>query len=121
MNRRTPETSRDSIDWMDSTPGPLEAGIVHALETPPEIAIPPGFAARVAARAAAEPQPSPSPWAGLGPRLALASGALLTLALFVFAGHASPSVLDLRFDLELFLLAELGVVGCLLTRTGLRD
>lgn len=99
----------------------LDAAITRALERQPAVVIPADFASRAAARAVAEPQRTRSPWAGFGPRIAAVSGVLLTGTLFAFAAHAKPSFFDLRFDLELLLLVELGVVSYVVTRLGLRD
>ena len=91
------------------------------LSRAPAVYIPPDFAARVAGRAVAQRQTVRSRWQGFGVRIALGSAVLLPIALFAFAPHAQPSVLDLRFDMEMALLLELGGVGYLLTRAGLRD
>lgn len=100
---------------------PLEAAVVRGLERGPAVQIPQDFAARVAAQAVGQPVRRRSPWAGFGLRIGLGSGVLLTLALFAFAPHTTPSLMDFRFDLELVALAELGLVGCVLTRVGLRE
>ena len=116
---------------------PLEDAITLALTRKPVVSVPDHFAARIARRAvdAADKPPArstwidlaPHLWAGLGrfgnrditPRVAAVSGALLLGALFAFAPHTRPSFLDLRFDLQLTFLVELGGVGYLLSRTGL--
>ena len=98
-----------------------QAATTHALEQPPTVVVPADFAARVAAQAAHRGLPRRSSWAGFGLRTALASGMVLTLALFVFAPHAAPSFSNLRFDLEMLMLAELGAVGYVVVQTGLHD
>ena len=112
-NRHQPESSDAGTA--------METDVLRVLESRPEIAIPADFATRVAARAVAQPAGRTSPWASFGLRIAIGSGALLMLALFAFAPHATPSLLDLRFDFEMVALGELGLVGFLVTRVGLRD
>ena len=85
----------------------LEKTIEDLLARQPLATVPPGFATRVAHLAAREPLPPSSLWLGWGPRLALASGAVLTIAMFAVAPHTVPSLTNLRFDAELVLLAEL--------------
>ena len=85
----------------------FEALLTRALAQAPRMAIPESFAATVARRAAAQPLAQPASLSGWGPRLALFSGALLTLAMFALAPHANPSLTSLPFDAELLLLTEL--------------
>lgn len=85
-----------------------EQAIEQALAQPPTLVIPPGFAARVARLAVQQPIHARASWLGWGPRLALASGALITLGMFFLAPHSVPSLADFRFDAELVLLTELG-------------
>ncbi|HLI75873.1 MAG TPA: hypothetical protein VKV02_02930 [Acidobacteriaceae bacterium] len=104
MNRNgnTPEPIRSA-----PTPEALEAAISSALSHKPAMSISPDFAARVARSALAQPLPRRARWVGWGPRLAIASGALLTVGMFALAPHATPSLTDLRFDAELVLFLEL--------------
>ncbi len=99
--------------------------VEHALEQSPVLHIPADFAARVAAQAVTQPGlqrvPGSAYPASFGPRLAVASGLLLTGALFALAPHATPSFANLRFDLELLLLTEVGGIGFLLTRVQSRE
>ena len=99
----------------------LEAAVVGMLEQLPAVDVPSDFAAQVAALAVAQPLPSRSAWAWYGPWLTLASGLLLLLAMFVVAAHATPSFQNLRFDLELLLLLELGALVLLVPHLFSRD
>ncbi len=111
---------------------PTDPAVMTAVERafahPPVLHIPADFAARVVVHVVpqAVPQdayPHPSRHAsrtGFGPGLALASGLLLTGALFALAPQAAPSFANLRFDLELLLLTELGGIGFLLTQIHVR-
>ncbi len=105
----------------DENDAVLSAAVVRALEHPPSPVVPESFAGRVAQLAATQTLSRRSVWDGFGLRAAMASGVLLTGALFGFAPHALPSFLNLRFDLEMLLLMELGGVAYLITRVGLRD
>ncbi len=104
----------------------FENAISQALARQPSVVVTEAFAARVT-KLAFEKSPKRSFWAGLrragyrdtAPRVAGVSAALLLGALFAFAPHTRPSFLDLRFDLQLTFLVELGGVGYLLARTGL--
>ena len=107
-------------DEKDENAADLTAAVVRALEHPPSLAVPESFAVRVAQLAAMQTLTRRSVWDGFGLRAAMASGVLLTGALFGFAPHAMPSFLNLRFDLEMLLLTELGGVAYLITRIGLR-
>lgn len=98
----------------DLSPQPGLAALDRALEAglaaTPSFTVPPDFAARVARLAVAQPVPARAPWLGWGPRLALGSGVLLTVALFVLAPHTAPSLSNVSFDAELVLLAELSAL-----------
>lgn len=99
----------------------VEAVLIRALVHPPAIAVPESFAARVVAQLpAAQPRSRPA-WGSFSRGIAVGSGVLLTVALFAFAPHATPSFLDLRFDIELIFLAELGSVAYLVTRFNTED
>ncbi len=102
-------------------PSALDTAITRALSQPPVISIPSDFATRVARSAAAQPQPRVIPWLGWGPRLALGSGVVLTLALFALAPHTAPSLISARFDAELGVLAELGALLLFAPRLLRRD
>jgi hypothetical protein len=118
-NNRNPKEwqTRSVPDAADA----MDAAIVHALEQAPVVAVPETFAVRVTARALAEGRQQNSRRGAVGRRAALVSGIVLVLALFAFAPHATPRFSDLRFDMELMLLTELGLVGYVLSRTGLRS
>ena len=85
----------------------LDAAITRALAHPPAVVVPATFAANVARHALGQPLPQTSRWIGWGPRLVIASGALLTAAMFALAPHTPASLTSLRFDAELLLFAEL--------------
>ncbi len=114
---------------MATTTAATMKAVERALAQSPALHIPGDFAARVAAQAVTQPAlqrvsqrvSSFAPPASFGFRLALASGVLLTGALFALAPHATPSFANLRFDLELLLLSELGGIGFLLTQAHLRE
>ena len=99
---------------LDAVPTAVTASVQRALGRSPAVHVPESFAARVSALAVAQPRTRHSGWAGwagwagFGPRIALASAIAVTVAMFAFAPHASPSFTDLHFDIELVLLAELG-------------
>jgi len=78
----------------------MEQQIAGALERRPRVAVPAGFAARVAQAMT----PGPSPYRA--PR------AVKT----VLAPHAGPSFSNVGFDVELLVLAELGAVAWVLGR-----
>lgn len=88
-----------------------DARITAALERKLEPQIPADFAAKIAARAAAQPQLRRRHVPRFGSAIALVSLLLAVVALFVLAPHATPSVHNLSFDAELVLLAELAVIG----------
>ena len=98
-----------------------EEAIAVALERTPEARVPVDFAERVARAAVAQRVPARSPWSGFGARAALGSTAVLLVALFAYAPHGSSGFLDLRFDVELLLLAELGGVAWIAARAGLGE
>lgn len=89
----------------------LDMRIDRALEHKPELYVPPDFAARVAARVAAQPAPRRRRTAHFGKRITLLSAGVIMVALFALAPHASLSVKSLSFDAELVLLAELALIG----------
>ncbi len=99
----------------------FEAAVVRALEQTPAVTVPSDFAARIAALAATQPQPKRAPRLRFGPMMTLVATVVVAAALFAFPGHTTPSLADLRFDLELLLFVELGLSGYLLSRVGLRD
>lgn len=89
----------------------LDDRIQHVLEQKPEPEIPLDFAARVAVRAVAQPQRRRQSAPQFGKLMALLSAVLATIALFALAPHAAPNVKNLSFDAEVFLLAEVAVIG----------
>jgi len=96
----------------------MEQQIAGALERRPRVAVPAGFAARVAQ--AMTPGPSPYRAPHRAPRavktVAAVAAVLLAAALFVLAPHAGPSFSNVGFDVELLVLAELGAVAWVLGR-----
>ena len=105
----TPPESRSSAD--------IESRIDHAIEHKPDVQISADFAAKVAARALAQPVPRRRYKPQFGPMIALLSAPLAALALFALAPHASPNLKSLSFDAEVVLLAELAFIGWWLTST----
>ncbi|MGI4829799.1 MAG: hypothetical protein ACRYFU_16635 [Janthinobacterium lividum] len=99
----------------------FEAAVVQRLERLPEGNVPASFAARVTRLAVVQPVAARSVWAGFGPRIAVGSSVLLLILLFVVAAHANPSFLNLRFDVEMLLLVELGAVGFLVPHLSSRE
>lgn len=100
-------------------PSAIESRIDCAIEHKPDVEIPLDFAAKVAARAVAQPlrrrrrRYKPQ----FGPMIALLSAPLAAVALFVLAPHATPNVKSLGFDAEVFLIAELAFIGWWIART----
>ena len=101
------KSSHSSSDPDLSSFSAMEELVTRHLSQPPAVVVPPDFAARVAEAVASGPRPSARRWLGWGPRLALASGALLMLAMFVLAPHTTASLSNVPFDAELVLMAEL--------------
>ena len=95
----------------------MESRIDRAIERKPEPQIPADFAAKVAARAVAQPLRRRRYKPQFGPMIALLSAPIATLALFLLAPHSAPNLKNLSFDAEVFLLAELAVIGWWITRT----
>ena len=92
----------------------LDAAISRVLETQPAPAIPANFAARVAASL---PAPTPvRPPSYVRRSAAIASGIILLVVLFALAPHAAPSFINLSFDVELLVLAQLAAIAWFLTR-----
>ena len=110
-NNLTPPQPRTSADT------DMESRIDRAIEHKPELQIPPDFAARVAARAVAQPLRRRRYKPQFGPMIALLSAPLAALALFALAPHSAPNLKNLSFDAEVVLLAELAVIGWWITRT----
>ena len=98
-------------------PAAEDARLTAALEHKPEPQIPAGFAAKVAALAAAQPPRRRRIVPQFGSLIALLSVPISALALFALASHAAPNLHSLSFDIELALLAELGIIGCWLSQT----
>ncbi|HEV2575981.1 MAG TPA: hypothetical protein VGU25_02110 [Acidobacteriaceae bacterium] len=99
--------------------GPMtdDARLTAALEHKPELQIPADFAAKVAALAVAQPPRRRRIVPQFGSLIALLSVPVAALALFALALHATPNLHSLSFDIELALLAELGIIGCWLSQT----
>lgn len=96
-----------ALEPMPSLSPRIEAALAHGAE--PQI--PADFAAKVAARAVAHPTRRRLRTPQFGVAVAWTSVLLLSIALFVLAPHARPSLTNYRFDAELVLLAELAAVG----------
>lgn len=94
-----------------------ELRIDRALEHKPEVQIPADFAAKVAARAVAQPLRRRRYKLQFGPMIALLSTPLAALALFALAPHSAPNLKSLSFDAEVVLLAELAFIGWWISRT----
>ncbi len=108
-NNLTPPQSRTSED--------MESRIDRAIEHKPELQIPADFAARIAARAVAQPLRRRRFKPQFGPMIALVSAPLAALALFALAPHSAPNLKSLSFDAEVVLLAELAFIGWWITGT----
>ena len=108
-NNLTPPQARTSVD--------MESRIDRAIENKPDARVPADFAAKVAARAVAQPLRRRRFKPQFGPMIALISAPLAALALFVLAPHTAPSVKSLSFDAEVVLLAELALIGLWISRT----
>lgn len=94
----------------------FESRITTAIEQKPEPRVPADFAAKVAARAVAQPLRRRRYKPQFGRMIALVSALVAALALFVLAPHTAPSVKSLSFDTEVVLLAELAFIGWWLAR-----
>jgi hypothetical protein len=118
-NNLTPPQARTSADHAsaDHASADMDSRIDRAIEHKPEVRIPADFAARIAARAVAQPLRRRSYKPQFGPMIALFSAPLAAMALFVLAPHASPNLKSLSFDAEVVLLAELAFIGWWIART----
>ena len=96
---------------------PLESEIQLALESAPQPCIPADFAARVAAKAATLPRRAAPPQAHYGRAVSMLMAALLAVSLFIVAPHATPSFLNVGFDVELAFLAQLCALAYWLARS----
>jgi hypothetical protein len=94
-----------------------DARITAALEHKPEPQIPADFAAKIAARAAAQPQRRRRYTPRFGSTIALLTVPLAAFALFALAPHTAPTLHSLTFDAELALLCELALIGVWMSRT----
>jgi len=113
-NNLTPPRAGTSADHASAD---MESRIDRAMERKPDVQIPADFAAKIAARAVAQPLRRRGYRPQFGPMIALFSVPLAALALFVLAPHATPNLKSLSFDAEVVLLAELGFIGWWITRT----
>jgi hypothetical protein len=107
-NNLTPPQSRTSLD--------RDSRIDRAIEHKPEVQIPADFAAKIAARAVAQPLRRRRYKPQFGPMIALLSAPIAALALFVLAPHTAPNLKSLSFDAEVVLIAELALIGWWITR-----
>jgi hypothetical protein len=111
-------TSPDNSGLKPATAhGATNARIDAALEHKPQVQIPADFAARIAARAAAQPLRAHRRAPQIGRSIALLSAPLVACALFALAPHASPDVKSVIFDTEVILVAELALIGWWVSRT----
>jgi hypothetical protein len=94
----------------------LERRIDAAMERKLEPQIRGDFAATVAARAAMLPQKRRARALPIGRSIAWISAAVLMVALFAFAPHATPNIMNARFDAEIVALCELAGLGWILAR-----
>jgi hypothetical protein len=108
-NNNTPPQSGSSAD--------IELRIDRAIENKPDVQIPADFAAKIAARAVAQPLRRRRYKPQFGPMIALLFAPIAALALFVLAPHSVPNVKNLSFDAEVVLLTELAFIGWWITRT----
>jgi len=92
----------------------FEAALQRALETPPPVAVPEAFAARV--RSALPKPASLRQRASAGRQAGLAAAVILLLAVFWLAPHTAPHFTSLAFDMEILLLLELAGVMAWLAR-----
>ena len=126
MSEHSRDRKEPRMTGFDSSEDGFGAAVVRALERPPVVDVPAAFASRVTGLALAQPARPRSAWAGFGPRIALASGVLMLVALFVFTGYATPSLSNPsfsnpRFDFELLLLVELGAMSLLVPHLASRE
>ena len=110
-NNLTPPQARTPAD------ADMESRIDRAIEHKPDVQISADFAAKVAARAVAQPLRRRRYKPQFGPMIALLSAPLAALALFALAPHSAPNLKSLSFDAEVVLLAELAIIGWWITRT----
>jgi hypothetical protein len=109
-NNLTPPQSRTLPD--------MESRIDRAIENKPDVQISADFAAKVAARAVAQPLRRRRRYKPqFGPMIALLSAPLAALALFALAPHSAPNLKNLSFDAEVVLLAELAFIGWWISHT----
>lgn len=99
----------------------MEAAMIYSLEQVPAFEVPASFAARVARLAVAQSRPVRSSWTGFGVRAASISAVVLIGVLFAFAPHTTPNLFDVRFDVDMLLLAEVGGAAYIALRFGLND
>lgn len=93
----------------------FEQRLDAAIQQKPSPGIPKDFAARVALRAATLPLRRRRTLP-VGRTIGWISTALLALALFALAPHATPSLTNFGFDAEIFVLLELCGLSWLLSR-----
>ncbi len=106
-----------NFEPMSATDDALEQSIALVLEQAPPVAIPAGFAAKVAAHAAAQPQRKPARQARYGRTVVVIAASLLLVALFALAPFAASSPTSAGFMAEMVVLAQLGGLAYWLGRT----
>ena len=87
------------------------AAVQAALERKPNIAMPADFAQRVASRAGALSQGRPSKAIPYARFAALIVSAIVAVVLFALAPSTAADFRDRRFDLEMLVLLQLGVLA----------
>lgn len=86
-----------------------DALLTRTLERKPQIAVPEGFAARVAAALPAQ-KPTRAP-RRVGSLIAMVAAMIVTLTMFVLASSARPNLTNFAFDMELLMLVQLAGIG----------
>ncbi|WP_146072222.1 hypothetical protein [Bryocella elongata] len=86
-----------------------DALLNRTLERKPQIAVPEGFAARVAA--ALPPQSPRRAPRSFGSLISLGAAMVVTLVMFALAPAAHPVLTNFAFDMELLMLVQLCAIG----------
>ena len=97
----------------DNSQAGFEAKLTRALERRPEPVVPMDFAARVVG-GLPPVRPARKPMQ-VGRTVGLAAAAVLGVALFLLAPHATPGFENWAFDFELVVIAQLGGIAYWLT------
>jgi hypothetical protein len=86
-----------------------DALLTRTLERKPQVVVPEGFAARVAA--ALPPQKPHRAPRRVGSLMAIAAAMAVTLTMFALAPAARPDLTSFAFDMELLMLVQLAGIG----------